>query len=181
MDAFEICALIFSILLCILTIPNVYLDIVLGYSYNYDYDYYYRYHYKYHFYNHIFYLDRAAIIDNLAVSIVIMVGACLRLSAGLYKTFMIILIVTDVISFLYMILFLISGYFNWVKFVNLLIITPLIIFIDKIRKKRGKMSMINPEIAAGSPIVAQNDPLLNNNQIGNVQTSDVSNSNYPSS
>ncbi len=110
-----------------------------------------------------------------------MVGACLRLSAGLYKTFMIILIVTDVISFLYMILFLISGYFNWVKFVNLLIITPLIIFIDKIRKKRGKMSMINPEIAAGSPIVAQNAPLLNNNQIGNVQTSDVSNSNYPSS
>ena len=164
MDAFEICALIFAILLCILTIPNVYLDIALGYSYNYDYDYYYyRYHYKYHYYNHIFYLDRAAIIDNLAVSIVIMVGACCRLSAGIYKVCMIILIITDGISFVFMLsIYRRHLIFNLVKLINIAIITPLIIFIDKIRKKRETMPTINQVIDVSSPIVAQNPALANN-------------------
>ena len=142
MDAFEILSLIFAIILCLLTVLNI----LFNSPYNVL----------------ILDLDRTAIIDNLAVSIVIMVGACFRLSAGLYKTFMIILIVTDVLSFLHMILFLILYHYFWVKLINLFIITPLIIFIDKIRKKRETMPTINQVIDVSSPIVAQNPALANN-------------------
>ena len=163
MDAFEICALIFAILLCLLTAPNILFYSPESLS--------------------EFYLDPAATVDNLAVSIAIMVGTCRRLSAGFYKVCMIILIITDALSFIYMILFLILYYYFWVKLLNLFIITPLIIFIDKIRKKREKMSTINPEIAVGSTIVAQNAPLPNNNQPGyiQIQTPNVSNTYQPPS
>ena len=163
MDAFEILSLIFAIILCLLTVLNI----LFNSPYN----------------SLILYLDRTAIIDNLAVSIIIMAGACVRLSAGIYKACMILLIITDALSFIYMILFLILYYYFWVKLINLFIITPLIIFIDKIRKKREKMSTINREIAVGSTIVAQNAPLPNNNQPGyiQIQTPNVSNTYQPPS
>ena len=161
MDAFEILSLIFAIILCLLTVLNI----LFNSPYN----------------SLILYLDRTAIIDNLAVSIIIMTGACVRLSAGIYKACMILLIITDALSFIYMILFLILYYYFWVKLINLFIITPLIIFIDKIRKKREMTQTINPGIAIGSPIVSQNSLLPNNYQSGNVQTSDVSNAYQPPS
>ena len=158
MDAFEICALIFAILICLSILLNflVYLPI---------YDVFRR-------SLHVLYLYSAATTDNLAVSIVIMVGACLRLSSGIYKACMIVLIITDVIFFLYFIICLFLSrlhYFDWVDFIKIAIITPLIIFIDKIKKKREMIPMINPGIATGSLIVEQNDSLPNNNKPGYVQ------------
>ena len=164
MDAFEICALIFAILLCLLTAPNI----LFSYSESIA----------------ELYLNPASIIDNLAVSIVIMVGACCRLSAGIYKVCMIILIITDGISFVFMLsIYRRSLISNLVKLINIAIITPLIIFIDKIKKKREMIPMINPEIATGFLIVEQNDSLPNNNKPDYVQKQkpNVSNAYPPSS
>ena len=142
MDAFEICALIFAILLCLLTAPNI-----LFYSPE-----------------HLaaIYLDPAATVDNLTVSIVIMVGACRRLNAGFYKVCMIILIITDALSFFFVLSFRYFNIFNLVKLINIAIITPLIIFIDKIRKKRETMPTINQIIDVSSSTGAQNPPLAIN-------------------
>ena len=142
MDAFEICALIFAILLCLLTAPNIFFYSPESLS--------------------EFYLDPAATVDNLAVSIAIMVGTCRRLSAGFYKVCMIILIITDALSFFFALSFFRIYVFNLVKLINIAIITPLIIFIDKIRKKRETMSTINQVIDVSSSIGAQNPPLAIN-------------------
>ena len=165
MDIFEILALIFAILLCL----SVVVDVVLDVLYDARYDIW------------DFYLIGPSIVDNLAVSIIIMVGACRRLTSGLYKACMIVLIVTDVIFLLLMIFYSIMVSFPWFSLIDLAIITPLIIFIDKIRKKREMTQTINPGIAIGSPIVSQNSLLPNNYQSGNVQTSDVSNAYQPPS
>ena len=141
MDAFEICALIFAILLCLLTAPNILFSYSVPYSESIA----------------ELYLNPASIIDNLAVSIVIMVGACCRLSAGIYKVCMIILIITDGISFVFMLsIYRRHLIFNLVKLINIAIITPLIIFIDKIRKKREMIPTINQVIDVSSSIGVQN-------------------------
>ena len=140
MDVFEILALIFAILLCL----SVVVDVVLDVLYDARYDIW------------DFYLTGPSIVDNLAVSIIIMVGACRRLTSGLYKACMIVLIVTDVIFLLLMIFYSIMVSFPWFSLIDLAIITPLIIFIDKIRKKREMMPTINQVIDVSSSIGVQN-------------------------
>jgi len=148
MDTCEILALIFAILLCLSTIPNILTDIaILLWS---------------------TYLAWLVTVANLAVSIIVMVGSCRPLSANVYKTCMILLIIADVISLLDMIVFLIYYLFLWAKLVNILIITPLIIFIENIRKKREMTPIVNPVVAVGNPLVVQNSPYPNNYQPGYV-------------
>ena len=78
MDAFEILALIFAILVCLATIPNIL--VILG------------------FYGWVIYLAWIATIVDIVSSIIIMVGACTPLSAGSYKVCMSFLIFGDVVA-----------------------------------------------------------------------------------
>ena len=67
--------------------------------------------------------------------------------------------------------------FNWPQLLDILFITPLIIFADNIRKKRMNMPMIAPVVGYGTPMVVQNAPY----QPGYVPTSNVPNAYQPPS
>ena len=158
MDAFEILALIFAILVCLATIPNIL--VIIG------------------FYGWVIYLAWIATIEDIISSIIIMVGACTTLSAGSYKVCMSLLIFGDVVALINIIAFeLYLRIFNWPQLLDILFITPLIIFADNIRKKRMNMPMIAPVVGYGTPMVVQNAPY----QPGYVQTSNVPNAYQPPS
>ena len=152
MDAFEILALIFAILVCLATIPNIL--VILG------------------FYGWVIYLAWLATIEDIVSSIIIMVGACTTLSAGTYKVCMSLLIFGDVVALINIIAFeLYLRIFNWPQLLDILFITPLI------RKKRMNMPMIAPVVGYGTPMVVQNAPY----QPGYVPTSNVPNAYQPPS
>ena len=158
MDAFEILALIFAILVCLATIPNIL--VIIG------------------FYGWVIYLAWLAIGEEIISTIIIMVGACTPLSAKTYNFCMILLIFGDIVALINIIAFeLILRIFNWPQLLDILFITPLIIFADKIRKKRMNMPMIAPVVGYGTPMVVQNAPY----QPGYVPTSNVPNAYQPPS
>ena len=125
MDTFVLLALIFAILLSLTTIPNIILDVnYIGWS---------------------VYLAWVATVENLVVSIFIMVGTCRPLSASDYKTCMILLIFGDVIALFDIIVFAAAlKEFNWAKLINIIIITPLVIFVNILQKKHANMSTDEP-------------------------------------
>ena len=147
MDNIELFALILAILLALAQILNILVDI--------------------NFIGWVIYISWIGTIDNIAVSIVIMIGACSRFPASRYNNCKWLLVTGDIISFFVLIMFIvILGLFTYPKLINLILITPLIVLVDKIQKKLmldGNMQVVNPMVVqpnnvqqVGTPMVAQN-------------------------
>ena len=153
MDTIELLALIFAILLALTTIPNIVIDInYIGWA---------------------IYLSWVATIENLVASIFIMIGACKPLSYTNYNTCKYLLIFGDVIAFFVMIIFIaVLNALHWAKILNMVIITPLIVFVNIIQKKIAQnQPMLNPMVVqpgyaqpAAAPLVGQNAPYPNTYQ-----------------
>ena len=74
-------------------------------------------------------------IANLIVAIIFLVGICKQFGSKTYNHLEGELIFTDISRLFIFILFLISGWINWAKIVDILILTPLIIFVHQYQKE----------------------------------------------
>ena len=151
MEGCDIFALVLAILLCIDLIPNAIFDL--------------------RYYGWALYLAWIARVENLVVSIFIMIGSCRPFTAGSYRVFMVLLIFSDLIAILNLIVITQKFEFNWPKLIDIFIITPLIICCGFIAKKRANAPIVAPIVGYGTPMVVQNAPYPNNYQPGYIQPS----------
>ena len=70
-----------------------------------------------------------ATIMNLSISITLIIIAARNMSTSSYRVVLIFYYISDFFTLFTFIMFLVSGYFNWAKLVNFLLITPLIVVV----------------------------------------------------
>ena len=66
---------------------------------------------------------------NIGISITLIVVVARNMSASSYRVALIFYYITDFLTLFTFIMFLVSGYFNWAKLVNFLLITPIIVVV----------------------------------------------------
>ena len=74
-------------------------------------------------------------IANLIIAIIFLVGICKQFQSKTYNRLLGELIFTDISRLFIFIIFLIYGWINWAKIIDILILTPLLIFAHSYQKE----------------------------------------------